>query len=131
MAPFPTALLVSPDDAVTHRVLDALTDANVHVIHVSSFAAARERLADDPDLLISEVRLREHNGLHLALWAQAVGIPAIVMGHADPVTEREAASVGAAYLASEWEPEHLFDAVHAAALLARPAAFDSSSTHAA
>ena len=133
MAPYPTALLVSPNEAVTHRVLRALTDADVHVVHVSSFAAARERLADDPDLLISEVRLREHNGLHLALWAQGLGIPVIVVGESDPVTARDAAGGGAAYLTTEWETEQLLDAVHAAALLSTRAAFDSSSssTHAA
>ncbi|HWC30900.1 MAG TPA: hypothetical protein VG845_12545, partial [Dehalococcoidia bacterium] len=65
---------------------------------VTTFAAARSRLRALPDVLITEVRLADYNGLHLALYAQADGIPTIVLGDADPVAEAQAAEFGATFM---------------------------------
>jgi DNA-binding response OmpR family regulator len=78
-----------------------LTDAGCDVAVVSTFAAARNHLESDPALLVSEVRLAEHNGLHLALRARHRDIPAVILGTSDPVLERDAKELGAVYLTSE------------------------------
>jgi hypothetical protein len=52
----------------------------------------------EPDLLITELKLGEHNGLHLALRARAKSVPAVVIGEPDPVLERDAFQLGAMFL---------------------------------
>jgi DNA-binding response OmpR family regulator len=74
------------------------TDAGYEAELVTSFDDAKARLPSRPDLLISEVRLAEYNGLHLVSRAQALGIRSIVIGEADPVLERDAHDMGATYL---------------------------------
>jgi hypothetical protein len=64
------------------------------VLAVATFATAKAELERGPRLLITQVRLREYNGLHLALWGNARGIPSIVVGDPDPVLEREAKEIG-------------------------------------
>jgi len=84
-----------------------LTDAGCDVAIVSTFAAARHQLESEPSLLVSEVRLAEHNGLHLALRARNRDIPAIVLGDPDPVLERDAQELGAVYLTRELTRDRL------------------------
>jgi FixJ family two-component response regulator len=90
----PSALVVAP----TPRV-------------VSSFAAAKQHLEDRPCLLISEVRLGEYNGLHLALRAQGPGIPVVLVGEPDLVLQREAAQLGAIYLSHALDAQQLLAVV--------------------
>jgi hypothetical protein len=79
-------------------LLNALTgwlQAGYEVVTVSSFLAAKRWLDTGPDLVLTEFKLAEYNGLHLALRAQAAGIPTIVIGPEDRVLERECAAFGA------------------------------------
>jgi len=85
-----------------------LTERELEVTLVTTFAEAKARLADHPSLLISEVRLGEYNGLHLVLHAQAHHIPAIVIGRNDPVLERDAEQLAASYLTYELQRADLF-----------------------
>ena len=55
-------------------------------------------LIEQPDLLITEIRLAAYNGLHLALRARARGISSIVIGGPDLLFERDAERFGARYL---------------------------------
>ena len=78
-----------------------LTEAGFLVSVVSTFAAAKAQMRDDPSLLISEVRLGAYNGLHLGIYAKARGIPTIVVGDRDADLEREAEGLGVVYLPRE------------------------------
>jgi hypothetical protein len=78
---------------------------------VASFSEGKRRLDDSPSILISEVRLGDYNGLHLALWARSGNIPAIVLGNADSVLQREAERLGVAYLSDQPERRDLLEAV--------------------
>jgi hypothetical protein len=53
-----------------------------------------------PDVLVTELRLNEFNGLHLALWSR-VRVPhlrSVIIGHLDPSVETDARALGFAYL---------------------------------
>jgi CheY-like chemotaxis protein len=68
----------------------------------STFEDARRDLPTlDPDVLISDVRLGEFNGLHLVIVGRArrSNMVAIVIGAPDPVLARESERLGATYLA--------------------------------
>ena len=75
-----------------------LRESGCETALTTSFSAGRDQLDAGPAIIMAQVRLGAYNGLHLALRARAMGIPAIVLGDADPATEREARMVGAAYL---------------------------------
>jgi hypothetical protein len=89
---------------------------------VTSFAAGKSRLEDGPSLLISEVRLGDYNGLHLALRARSSGIPSIVVGSVDSVLQREAERLAVAYLTHQLDRAQLMSAIeHIAPLVDEPA----------
>jgi len=115
----PNVLLVAPNPRIAANTMAGLTDAGLSVTVVTSFKAGRASLESLPDLLIAEVRLGEYNGLHLALRARSQGIRAIVVGEEDPVTRREAESIGAEYLDDRCDPARLSAAVQAAGIQPR------------
>jgi DNA-binding NtrC family response regulator len=119
MTPSPHVLLVAPTPRIASLVSASLVDAGLRVTLVTSFKAGRKALESRPDLLMSEVRLGEYNGLHLALRAQSRGIRAIVIGIVDHVTQRDAATFGAVYLEDDCEPARLHAAVQAAGVSPR------------
>ena len=49
-------------------------------------------------MVITQLRLQEYNGLHLALRARQAGIPAVVVGEPDAVLERDAEQLGATFV---------------------------------
>jgi hypothetical protein len=51
--------------------------------------------------VVTQLRLHEYNGLHLALRARQAGIPAVVVGDADSVLERDAEQLGATFVTRE------------------------------
>ena len=110
----PHVLLVAPTTRIAAVVRAGLIEAGVRLTLVTSFRAARQALDSHPDLLISEVRLGEFNGLHLALRAHSRGIRSIVIGAMDSVTQREAAALGADYLEDNGDVAQLHSAVRAA-----------------
>jgi DNA-binding response OmpR family regulator len=103
----PSVLVVAPTPSIATTLFAWLADAGCAPLVVSSFGAAKQYLEDAPAVLISEVRLGEYNGLHLALKARAQGVPAIVLGQPDSVLQREAADLGAAYLAQPLDAQQL------------------------
>ncbi len=74
-----------------------------------------------PDVLVTELRLKEHNGIHLAHLAHTVlpGLPVIVVGYRDKVLEAEAASAGATYVVTQ-DPEQVAAAAQEAVIAKRP-----------
>lgn len=91
-------LVVAPDATLAQTLIKWLNDACDRLVLVDAFAPAKAQLNAGPDLLITEARLGDYNGLHLALRARAAGIPSIVLGKPDRVSEREAFHLGASYL---------------------------------
>ena len=118
----PMVLVVTPTPNKAAMLFAWLTDAGVCPIVVGSYLEARRHLdSGDPALLVSEVRLGEYNGLHLALRAHGRGIPVLLLGHPDVVLEREAKDLGAEYLTGPLEPQRLLALVAPIAEAARQA----------
>jgi len=99
-APVPTAkeiLVVDPNAQYLNdaqRVLRLLGDVEV----CADFTAARSRLiARPPDLLITNLRLQEYNGLHLVHLAKPHTRCIVYSTHDDPVLAREVQAAGAFY----------------------------------
>lgn len=107
----PSVLVVAPTPSIATRVFAWLSDAGCAPIVVATFAAAKQYLDEQPAVLISEVRLGEYNGLHLALRAQARRIPTILVGEPDSVLQREAVQFGATYLAGPLDAQRLLSAI--------------------
>jgi len=116
----PNILLVTPTTSLAAYVLAWLTDAGCRVTIVTSFSAAKAHVDCGPALMISEVRLSEYNGLHLALRAQLRSVPAIILGDADPVMKAEAEKLGATYLPRQIDRQRLVEAVEPIILAATP-----------
>lgn len=96
-----SVLLVAPTPHLAANLMEWLSQAGCAVMLVTSFAAGKARLDQHPSILISEVRLGDFNGLHLALRAKAMDVPSIVLGRADAVLEREAQRLGVLYFTDE------------------------------
>ena len=94
------ALIVRPGCNDDHLAA-VLESVGYVVIQADSFFVARARLTEDVQLLITDLRLGEYNGLHLALVAkqQHPKVLAIVAAEtADDVLQREARSMDATYI---------------------------------
>ncbi len=99
-------ILIVDDDTSTRNGLARLVEQGGYVTAVAgTFQDAIRALADEvPDLLITDVRLGEYNGLQLIATA-ARPIPAIVVtGFSDRALEDEARRFGAAYLVKPVSP---------------------------
>lgn len=109
----PNLLLVAPSPLVATVMSRWLTRSGCDVTLATSFAEAKALLEEQrPSVLISEVRLAEYNGLHLAMRALENNIPAFVLGEADPVLQQEAAALGAVYLAGQIDRNQLVEMIH-------------------
>jgi DNA-binding response OmpR family regulator len=105
----PRKILVVDDDRATRVGLVALLDAAGYLASgVDSLKAARQAIAESPpDLLITDIRLGEFNGLHLAA-ANRTEVPVIVItGYPDPVLEEVARTFNADFLLKPIRPSEL------------------------
>ena len=93
-------LVVTDTLALANNLLLWLRDAGYDPAVVTSFNAGKEHLRTAPDILITELKLREYNGLHLALRAHRDGIPAAVIG-GDPRYATDAQEIGARYVVGD------------------------------
>lgn len=91
-------LIVSPTLTLASSLQLWLNEAGYTLTVVDTFPAAKSLLRALPDVLITEVRLADYNGLHLALYAREQGIPTVVVGDDDPVVEAQAAEFGATFI---------------------------------
>ena len=91
-------LVVSESLALANSLLVWLREGGYDPAVVTSFNAGKEYLRNSPDILITELKLREYNGLHLALRAHHKGIPTAVIGGSDPSFAEDAAALGARYV---------------------------------
>jgi DNA-binding response OmpR family regulator len=109
----PSRILVVDDDPATQEMVSViLTDAGYETITASTLHAAMDALEEaQPDLLITDIRLRGYNGLHLIATAPKP-IPAIVVtGHDDRGLEVEARGMGAEFMVKPFTPLSLLVAV--------------------
>ena len=101
------------DDASTRRGMTALlAGAGYDVTESSSMTDALERMADEPpDLVLTDLRLAEFNGLYLAA-VNPRRIPVIIVtGYADRGLEAEARELGADFLLKPVRPSQLLAVV--------------------
>ena len=113
--PVPRRLvMVVDDDAAMRGLLGRLLLGWGYRTSISgSFADAKASLEKvSPDALIVDVRLGEHNGLHLvhmARQARPETVIVVISGFDDPVLREEAARAGAKYVLKTEELTNLKD----------------------
>ena len=110
-------LLVEDDDRLLELMSGWLRRAGHIVVPCNRFEKAKDYLAtENPDVLVTDVRLGAYNGLQLAVFskAQHPTMRIIVLtGFDDPVLRQEAATTGASYLVKPISAEQLVDGVNA------------------
>jgi len=106
-------ILLVEDDAATRKgMVGLLSGAGYDVTDTGSMGDALEMLGDNPpDLIITDLRLAEFNGLYLAA-VNPGRIPVVVVtGFPDPGLEAEARDLGADFLLKPIRPSHLLAVV--------------------
>jgi CheY-like chemotaxis protein len=89
-------LVVSPTPSMAHAVASSVRQCGYTALVVRSFGEAKKHLELRPHLVITELKLAEYNGLHLALRAQTTEAPTIVI--ADTTFEHEVEQNGAIWM---------------------------------
>jgi CheY-like chemotaxis protein len=94
-------LVVAATPALASRLEWYVRAAGHRPTVVTTFAAAKGSLERHPrpDLVISEIKLCEYNGLHVAVRGHALGVPAIVVG--EKIFQRDAEELAATWLSPD------------------------------
>ena len=102
-------LIVEDNDVTRASLCELLDHAGYECTAVGTFHEAAAMLRKrPPDLLITDIRLQQYNGLQLVLMLTSRRLPAIVItGFADDVLASEAIRHGAAYLVKPVSPNRL------------------------
>ena len=112
-----TVLVVDPDPRLRRAAQEALRPVAV-VKGCSNFRDARARLlASRPDLLVTNIRLDTHNGLHLVHLATAQTLCLVYGTDEDLPLAREAQAAGAFFV----RPHRLAEAVRSLVVAELPA----------
>ena len=109
----PFRILLVEDDRASRQGLAALlSGAGYSVAETVSMADALDIIEHDPpDLIITDIRLREFNGLYLAA-VNPLRIPVVIVtGYPDPGLEQEARNLGADFLLKPIRPSRLLTIV--------------------
>jgi DNA-binding response OmpR family regulator len=80
----PQLLIVAHSPTLAEDLLAWVIPVGYRPSVATTFESANLQLRTNPQLVITELRLREYNGLHLALHARQAGIPTVVVG--DPMS---------------------------------------------
>ena len=87
-------LVLDDDEHALSGIVELLRDAGHHVTGAATYDAAKRLLAVSPfDLLVSDVRVRSFNGLHLVMQTRADHPETaiiIITGYDDPLIDLEA-----------------------------------------
>jgi len=97
----PTVLLVDTDSTNRAVYAAALTAVTDQVLTAPTFLLAKSALLEArPAVLVTQVRLSEFNGIHLALWGRGrlPSLRVVIVGQSDPNLETEARTSGFFYL---------------------------------
>jgi len=96
---YPVALIVHHDGAARATIVQSLREAGFQAVGVDGFAAAKRLLAlDRVDVLVTEARLGDFHGLHLALLARSTNpavFAAVLTTEEDAVLQRYIEGAGA------------------------------------
>lgn len=99
-----TVLLVCPNRQQLTAREKAVAPLADRVYIASTFPQAKSILIEvKPDVLVTDLRLNEFNGMHLALWSR-VRLPhlrSVIVGHSDPNMAGDACAFGFDYLQDE------------------------------
>ena len=87
-------LVIDDDEHTLSGIVELLRDAGHHVTGAATYDAAKRLLAVSPfDLLVTDVRLRSFNGLHLVMQSRSDHpdmAVIIITGYDDPLIDLEA-----------------------------------------
>lgn len=111
----PRVLMVDDEPALLDGFRIAFNRAGWPIVTSGSFEDARKKLlAEKFDILVTDVRLGQFNGLQLAIIARDrdpdIGI-IVFSGFDDPVLQSEAAHIGARYLVKPIAFDRLIDEI--------------------
>ena len=110
-----TVLVVYADATDRAQTVDLLEASGYDVIAAANFEEAKQLLAsEDPDLLITDLRLGSYNGLHLVLRSRTdhPAMAALVTSRfPDPVLEAEAAREHARFILRPIADHELLEAI--------------------
>ena len=108
-------LVLDDDESALSGIVELLRDADYAVVGVTTFDEAKALLTDETfDLLITDVRLRGFNGLHLVrqVHAERPEMAAMIMtGYDTTLMELEAGRYGATFVRKPIEPARFLAAV--------------------
>ena len=109
-----TILVVDDDDAIRAWLERLLTDAGYRVTTAPSVDQGKKLLdSEEPDLLITDVRMGAFNGLHLIALSPPSLPKIVITGHDDPVVENDARRMGAEFVLKPVAPSDLLRLVEA------------------
>ncbi len=101
-------LIVDDDDAARRGLTTLLSEAGYTALPTATLKSAMDALAkDDPDLLITDVRLQGYNGLQLIAMSPRQIPTIVVTGYPDRMLEADAHKMGAEYLVKPVSPSAL------------------------
>ena len=108
-------LMVDDEPPLLDGFRTAFTRAGRPIVTSGSFEDARKKLLEETfDVLITDVRLGQFNGLQLAIIARDrdpdIGI-IVFSGYDDPVLQAEAAQIGARYLVKPVSFDELIEVI--------------------
>ena len=119
-SPRPGALVVEPDDADRAFISSVLTTEGFAVITAANYSDGKSLLAQaQPALLVTEIKLGAHNGLHLALRGRAIKPHMTIVlpsAYSDPVLVRDLEQMGATFLLKPVTAQELVAAIYRTAL---------------
>jgi DNA-binding NtrC family response regulator len=89
-------LLVGLPSPLGAAIADAIRHSGHCLSVATTFHSAKSHLSYAPDLVITDLKLGEYNGLQLAMRSLAAGIPVVVV--ADACFERDVEQLGARWM---------------------------------
>jgi CheY-like chemotaxis protein len=105
-------LIVDDDDASRVGLQHLLSDAGYDTETASTFHDGLHLLrTTSPDLLVTDLRLGEYNGLQLVASAGGETPAILVTGYPDPVLEADAHQLGAEYVVKPVSPTDLLQLI--------------------
>jgi DNA-binding response OmpR family regulator len=108
-------VLVVDDDSVTREGLaDLIAHSGYEAESAASFQEALRMIrTHPPDVVLTDIRLGEYNGLQLVIDSPDTVRAIVITGFADSMLEAEARRYGAAYLVKPIDPDGLVQLIDA------------------
>ena len=116
-----SALVVDPDGDARASYVATLVASGLETTVTDDFSAARSHLiAHPPAVLVAEIRLEAHNGLHLALlgrMARPRMAVVVTSRYFDAFVQRQASAIGAEFMLKPLTTTQLLAAVYRSLLI--------------